>query len=179
MNKEKLSELSLLDIVEEILKEKNEPTPIYTLMDEAATIKGIDPNDVDEISQLYLDITLSAKFVFYGENLWALKEGHLDLWDKESFSFDQDLADEEIEDEELIDFTEFNLEEVAEDIDEDEELEIDEDSKEEKEYIEVELPIESIDEDNDDDVEIEFDDTNYDEDDYNEIMDDYEDMYDE
>ncbi len=175
MNKERLKDLSLINVAEEILKEKKEPTSIYTLLDEVALIKEIDTNDVAKLSQLYLDITLSAKFVFCGDGLWTLKEGNLELWDVETFTT-EDLT-EEVEEDDLIDFTEFHLEdeEVVED-EEDEEEEFDEEIKEEKEYIEVELPLETTDEDNGDE-EIEFND--YDEDDYNEIMDDYEDMYDE
>lgn len=175
MNTEKLKDLSLVSVAEEILREKKEPTSIYDLLDEVAAIKDIDTTDVAKLSQLYLDITLSAKFVFCGEGLWTLKEGNLELWDVETFTT-TDLTDE-VEEDDLIDFTEFHLEEEEEvaDVEEDEE-EIDEETKEEKAYIEVELPLETTDEDNGDE-EIEF--ADYDEDDYNEIMDDYEDMYDE
>ena len=164
MNKERLKDLSLINVAEEILKEKKEPTSIYTLLDEVALIKEIDTNDVAKLSQLYLDITLSAKFVFCGDGLWTLKEGNLELWDVETFTT-EDLT-EEVEEDDLIDFTEFHLEDE----------EVVEDEEDEEEYIEVELPLETTDEDNGDE-EIEFND--YDEDDYNEIMDDYEDMYDE
>ena len=174
MNKERLKDLSLINVAEEILKEKKEPTSIYTLLDEVALIKEIDTNDVAKLSQLYLDITLSAKFVFCGDGLWTLKEGNLELWDVETFTT-EDLT-EEVEEDDLIDFTEFHLEDEEVVEDEEDEEEFDEEIKEEKEYIEVELPLETTDEDNGDE-EIEFND--YDEDDYNEIMDDYEDMYDE
>jgi len=184
--------LAMIDIAEIILKESNEPLEIKEIIKKVAEIKKISENDFEKITQLYMDITQSGKFVFCGEEKWDLKERNLELWDKDGYAFvkleNHDDVEEVDEDEEELEFTEFNLEDIQE-----EEVEADEDEeeaeevidetekealKEEKAYIEVELPIKSTDDDVDDDVEIEFDGNDYDEDDYNEIMDDYEDMYD-
>jgi DNA-directed RNA polymerase subunit delta len=45
--------------------------------------------DVDKLTQLYMDITQSAKFVYCGEDQWDLKERNLELWDKDGFAFVQ------------------------------------------------------------------------------------------
>jgi DNA-directed RNA polymerase subunit delta len=181
---ENLKSMAMIDIVEKLLKESKEPITIQNLILKVKEIKDISSDDVDRLTQLYMDITQSAKFVYVGEDKWDLKERNLEMWDKDGYAFvTPDKEEEDVEDD--LDFTEFNLEDVEEkevqvdDDDDDEKNEEDEEIKEEKEYIDVALPIKSTDEDDgDDEVEIEFDD-DYDEDDYNEIMDDYEDMYDE
>jgi DNA-directed RNA polymerase subunit delta len=183
--------LAMIDVAEIILKESSEPLEIKEIIKKVVEIKKISENDFEKITQLYMDITQSGKFVFCGEEKWDLKERNLELWDKDGYAFvkleNHDDVEEADDDEEL-EFTEFNLEDIQE-----EEVEVDDDEeevdevidetekealKEEKAYIEVELPIKSTDDDVDDDVDIEFDGNDYDEDDYNEIMDDYEDMYD-
>ena len=180
---ENLSALSLIDIVEQILRNSAEPVSIYDLIDQAAAIKGVDATNVDKMTQLYMDITLSGKFVFVGDDKWALKDGNLEWWDKDGYAFIQPEEIEEIEDDE-IDFSEFNLEDLEseEEVEEeeDEEEELDEEIIEEKEYVDVGLDLESTDEDDEiDDVDLDLDDDSYDEDDYNDIMDEFEDMYDE
>jgi DNA-directed RNA polymerase subunit delta len=176
---DKMKSLAMLDVAEILLKESTKPLTIQEIIKSVAEIKEVSPDDIDRMTQLYMDITQSAKFVYCGDDQWDLKERNLELWDKDGFAF---VHAEEIEEdvEEDLDFTEFVLEdeeEIVKDDEEDEE-EVDEEIKEEKAYIEIDLPIKSTDDDVEDEPEIEFDD-DYDEDDYNEIMDDYEDMYDE
>ncbi len=177
-----LKTLSMLEIAEYLLKDAKKPMTIHEIIKQVADIKNVSLDDYDRLTQLYMDITQSAKFVFCGEDQWDLKERNLELWDKDGFAFVQaDDIDEDIEED--LDFKEFVLDDEEEEVEKDEEEvdeEIDEESKEEKAYIDIDLPIKSTDEDDgDDDIEIEFDDDNYDEDDYNEIMDDYEDLYEE
>ncbi|PKK93620.1 MAG: DNA-directed RNA polymerase subunit delta [Tenericutes bacterium HGW-Tenericutes-6] len=184
--KDNMKSLAMLDIAETLIKENKAPLSIQDIMRSVAEIKEIPLEDIDKLTQLYMDITTSAKFVFCGDDQWDLKENNLELWDKDGYAF---VHHEDIEEdvEEDLDFTEFVLEDIEEeevevDDDEDEDVEEveDEEIKEEKAYIDIDLPVKSTDDDDvDDDVEIEFDDEDYDEDDYNEIMDDYEDMYDE
>lgn len=185
----KLKSMAMIDIVEYLLKNQKEPMTIQEIIQKVKEIKEMSGDDVDRLTQLYMDITQSAKFVYCGEDKWDLKERNLEMWDKDGYAFItlEDEKDDEEDVEEDLDFTEFILEdeevkdEKIKEVDEDEEKEQDEDAKEaeeEKEYIDVKLPIKSTDDDDEDDVEIEFD-GDYDEDDYNEIMDDYEDMYDE
>ena len=181
---DKFKSMSMIDIVEHLLKENSEPISIHDIIKQIKEIKNVSDDDVDRLTQLYMDITQSAKFVYVGDDKWDLKERNLEMWDKDGYAFvTPDEVEEDVEED--LDFTEFDIEDLEEqekdvdDDDEDEEEEEDEEIKEEKAYIDVELPIKSTDEDDaDDDLEIEFD-NDYDEDDYNEIMDDYEDMYDE
>ena len=174
----KLKTLEMVDVAEHILKENNEPMEIQLLFKAVAEIKEINLDNVDKLTQLYMDITQSGKFVYAGEDKWDLKIGNLHLWDDDGSSF---ITVEEVEDnEEELDFLDYIIEEeVDEEVEDDDEDEIDADEKEaikeEKAYIEVELPLTSTD---DDDTGFDAD-IYEDEEDYNEIMDDYEDMYDE
>ena len=178
MNKWK--DLAMLDVAEALLKENKKPMSIDDIIKNVSEIKGIDPEDYDRLTQLYMDITQSAKFVYSGNNEWDLKERNLELWDKDGYAFvtPDDIESVE-EDEEDLEFTEF----VFEEKEEDEEIrkkkaEEEKERKEEEAYIEVELNTKSTDDDDvEDDIDLEFDE--YDEDDYNDIMDDYEDMYDD
>ncbi len=184
---ENLKTLAMIDVAEVLLKSQPTPMTIQQLIQGVAEIKSISLDNIDKLTELYMDITQSAKFVYCGDDQWDLKERNLELWDKDGFAF---VHAEEIEEdvEEDLDFTEFILEdeeeeeviEVEDEEEEEVEVEDKEIKKEEKAYIEIDLPTKSTDDDDvDDDVEVEFDSEGYDEDDYNEIMDDYEDMYDE
>lgn len=182
-NKETLKNLAMVDVAYEILKDSDKPVAIQELFSQIAEIKEIQLDDIDKLTQLYMDITQSGKFVYCGDDKWDLKEGNLHLWDDDGSSFievteddedevievDLSVFDDEEEDEEE-GFVELDEEDEDEDLDE----ETKEAIKEEQEYIDVELPLTSTD---DDDVDFDADD--YDEDDYNKIMDNYEDMYDE
>lgn len=178
---DKLKTLAMLDIAEVLLKESGKPMAIQEIMKSVAETKEIPLGDIDKLTQLYMDITQSAKFVYCGDDQWDLKERNLDLWDKDGYAF---VHPDEVEEdtEEDLDFTEFVLEEEVEaEVEDEEELEeeLDEEIKEEKAYIDVELPVKSTDDEDIDEPEIEFDDDDYDEEKYNDIMDDFEDMYDE
>ncbi len=184
---DKMKSLAMLDVAEALLKEQEGPMTIQQLIKSVVEIKEVSMDDIDKLTQLYMDITQSAKFVYCGDDHWDLKERNLELWDKDGFAFvrAEETVEEEEEEEEDLDFTEFILEEEEEEevveVDDEEEKveEADkEEIKEEKAYIEIELPIKSTDDDDADEPEVEFDDEGYNEDDYNEIMDDYEDMYD-
>lgn len=177
--------MAMIDVAEQLIRDHKEPMEIQELVKQIREIKEMSADDIDRLTQLYMDITTSAKFVYCGEDKWDLKERNLELWDKDGYAF-VTMDEVEEDEEEDLDFTEFTLEEVEEekpkasDDEDDETVEVKdkeevEELKEEKKYIEAPLPIKSTDDDNGDD-EIEF---AYDEDDYNEIMDDYEDMYDE
>lgn len=172
----KLETLAMVDIVEELLKESKRPIAIQELFKQIAEIKGIELDDIDKLTQLYMDITQSAKFVYCGDDKWDLKEGNLHLWDDDGSAFievEEDIDDLLEEDLAIFDEEEIEAEEIfdeEEDLDEETKEEI----KEEKEYIEIDLPLTSTDDDD-----VDFDAVDYDEDEYNEIMDDYEDIYDE
>lgn len=186
--------LSMLELAEHFIREKNENTPLQDIINYIFEVKGFQLNDYQKLNAFYLDLTHSAKFVFCGDNLWNLKENNLELWDKEGFAYvgDVDASEEDVEED--IEFTDFNIDDISlpsdeellveEDSDDEDDIDIIEDEDEieaileEKEYIDVEISMKSTDEDDGDDVELDFDE-DFDDEDYNEIMDDYEDMYDE
>ena len=193
MNK-KYAELAMVDIVEKLLKENNKPLAIQDIFAKIAEIKQFSLDDIEKLTTLYMNITQSGKFVFVGDDKWDLKEGNLDLWSDDGSAFIEvvddfddedeftkyDPSDYEIFDDEddFEDDDEDDFEDEIEDFEDDEEEEdLDEETKkelaEEKEYIEVELPLRTSDDDDD----IDFDADDFDEDDYEDIMDDYEDMY--
>lgn len=179
---QKLESLAMVDIAEHLLKEEKGPMTIASIFQRVSEIKAFEMTDIDLLTQLYMDMTQSAKFVYCGDDMWDLKAFNLELWDEDGSRFIK--AEEIVEDEleEDLDVDAYVVEEELSSIidDEIEDLEeIDEEILEAKEYIDVELPITSLDDDIDNDLDIEFDDDDYDETDYNDIMDDYEDMYDE
>lgn len=117
---EKLKEMSELEIVESLLKESNEPINIHQLIKSVHEIKGIRLDDVDKLTQLYMDITLSVKFVYCGDDKWDLKERHLEIWDKAGFE-NVYLEEFENQHEEVVDlFSDSFDEDENEYIDEDE-----------------------------------------------------------
>lgn len=176
----KLKTLAMVDVAEHILKENNEPMEIQALFKAVAEIKEISIDNVDKLTQLYMDITQSGRFVYAGDDKWDLKIGNLHLWDDDGSSFITVDLEEEQDELDFLDFIIEDEDELVEDDEDEDDEDIDEQEKEaiqeEREYIAVELPLTSTDDDDD----VDFDADSYeDEEDYNEIMDDYEDMYDE
>jgi DNA-directed RNA polymerase subunit delta len=166
----------MLDVAEEILK-NNQQVGIYDLINQVAAAKAIESDNIDALTQLYMDITLSGKFVYVGEDNWALKDGNLEFWDKDGYAFISPNDEEDILEDlnlEALDDLDVTIDDPEVETDEEE---LDEELREEKSYIVDDRPVVSTDEDDFDDVEIEIDDEDYDEDSYNNIMDDYEDMY--
>lgn len=164
---------SMVEIAEEILKSEGKKN-IYDLLETVASLKDISKEDSEKLTQLYIDMTLSAKFVFCGNDEWDLKENNLELWDKDGsyFNTTEEVVEEEEDDTLTVDDYYIPEEEDLElkDDDEDEEEEgIIPDEEEEDDLLLDEEDAIVI----DDEEDVDFDD-----DDYNEIMDDYEDMYD-
>ena len=183
----KYKDLAMVDIVEELLRESKKPIAIQDLFAKVAEIKEFSLDDIEKLTTLYMNITQSGKFVFVGDDKWDLKEGNLDLWSDDGSAFIEVVEDFEDEEEftkyDPADYDDFiipdedSVDEFVDELEDDEDDDLDEETKkeleEEKEYIEVELPLHVSDEDDD----IDFDADDFDEDDYEEIMDDYEDMY--
>lgn len=182
----KYNDLAMVDIVEALLRDIKKPLTIQEIFKRVAEIKNFSLDDVEKLTTLYMNIVESGKFVFVGDDKWDLKEGNLDLWSDDGSSFIETISG--IKDEgEFSKFDAQEFEDDLEELEEDEEIEdefeddleddIDEETKreleEEKEYIEVELPLHESDDDEDVDVDVD----SFDEDDYDEIMDEFEDMY--
>ena len=130
-----LKTLAMIDVAEHLLKENKGPMEIHELVKKIRDIKDMDVDDIDRLTQLYMDITQSGKFVYCGEDKWDLKERNLELWDKDGYAFVTMDEDDEDEEEDL-DFTEFILEDSEEEkvkpSDEEEDVEV-KDEEEEKE----------------------------------------------
>ena len=172
-----MNDKSMLEVAIEVMNASSEPKNIYKLIDEVMETLGIG-DDTNARAQLYIDITTCADFVFLGgeDDLWDLKTRQpLEAWDK-SF-YENDSADDEIDDEDNISVEEFNYVE-DEDEEESDEDSYDEDEDEEESTYEID---EDADEDEEEDSWDDEEDSNsWDEDEeekYNDMMDDYEDLY--
>ena len=192
--------LSMVDLVESYLIEKKELT-IDEIISYVFESKKLDKTNIDLVTNFYMDLTTSGKFVYCGQDKWALKKNNLDFWDKDGHAFTDYEEEPELDVEDDLDFTEFNLEDIelpsekesleeekiAEEEKETIETHLSEElmekenrilreekiaEEEEKEYIEAEVSMKTTDEEDDNEAS-----DQYDEDDYNEIMDDYEELY--
>lgn len=184
---ENISQMSLLEVAIYLMEQKKSKQAIKTLIQEVLEMKGLDDPDSTLATQLYIDITTSSKFVYMGNGEWDLKTRQsLDEFDKDGSAFNS--KDDEYEDEdEIVDDIEEADDEDEEDSDEDDEYEDDEDTDEyDDEYEDEEDDEDSDDEYEDDEDSIIDDDLverysedDFNEDKYNDLMDDYEDMYEE
>jgi DNA-directed RNA polymerase subunit delta len=150
---EKLSEMALVDIAYEILRENNRTYKFRELMDELVVLRKLTEEQVNAIiTQVYTEINIDGRFVCLGDSVWGLKrwyptdtvdetqEGGVSKKKKvvldddfDDFESEDDLADEYEEDEEVVIF-------------EDEEEFVDEDAEIEEEEIDGEIDEEDIDE---------------------------------
>lgn len=177
---ENISQMSLLEIAVALMEQKRGQQNIRSLIKEVFEIKGIDDEDGSITTQLYIDITTSSKFVYMGNDEWDLKSRQsLDQYDKDGSAFNTHVEEEE----EIDELGEDDLEEF-EDEDHDEEEDDFEDEEDEDMYIEDEDfdedDISDLDEEDDfdDEEELErYSEDDFDEDKYNDLMDDFEDMY--
>lgn len=180
---ENISQMSLLEVAVKLMEQKRGVQNIRNLIKEVLEMKGLNDEDGEYATQLYIDITTSSKFVYMGNDEWDLKiRQSLDEFDKDGSAFNS--KDDEVEEDDVVDD---NLDEEDLEIS-DEQDEEDEDYEDDNEYEDEED--EDYDEDNDsyDDSDDELNDgedidryteEGFNEDKYNDYMDDYEDMYDE
>ena len=178
---ENISQMSLLEVAVMLMEQKKAPQSIRTLIKEVLEMKGLEDVDLSLSTQLYIDITTSSKFVYMGNEEWDLKSRQsLDEYDKDGSAFN---TKEDLEDEELEEFEDDYVEEDEEDEDylddddDDEDYLDDDDDDDDDEDDEDNLD----DEDSiiDDDLVERYDEDDFNEDKYNDLMDDYEDMYEE
>ena len=160
-------QMSMVEVAIELMKQKRSPQAIISLINEVLEMKGLDDLDGSLATQLYVDITTSSDFVFCGEGKWDLKSRQsLDVYDRDGsyFNTGEEFEDEEVEDVNLDDYN----------IDEEDEADDYEDEDEEDEEDYDDIPLDDDYDPNEDDDEQDY----LDEEEYNDIMDDYEDMYD-
>ena len=160
-------QMSMVEVAIELMKQKRSPQVIISLINEVLEMKGLDDLDGSLATQLYVDITTSSDFVFCGEGKWDLKSRQsLDVYDRDGsyFNTGEEFEDEEVEDVNLDDYN----------IDEEDEADDYEDEDEEDDEDYDDIPLDDDYDPNEDDDEQDY----LDEEEYNDIMDDYEDMYD-
>jgi DNA-directed RNA polymerase subunit delta len=191
---------SMLETAIGVMKRKRSPQPFIKIYEEVVEELGFnDTQKEHNIARFYSDLSLSAFFVYTGDNNWDLKERQpTDMWDKDaSFFIDpEELKARKAErsekraqlrrDKALKDNVDLDIEELddVEDVellfdDEDDELEDDHLLDDEDEFLiddedEIdESEIHGLDIEDLDEEEIDLDE----DDEYEEIMDDYEELY--
>lgn len=182
-----ISEMALIDIAYEVVKESNEPMRINDIIDKVFELKGIEKTN-ELVSKLYVDFTSSSKFVYLVIGEGEAKEGRWDLKEKQSLEeFDkdgsafyskEDIVEAEDNNEEILVPEDDDEAEIDDEDAEDDEETTDEDDEDSEDdgynYDDEESEVD--DEDSEDD-ELDDDDNGFEEDKYNKYMDDYEDMY--
>ncbi len=184
--------LSNIELIDTYLKSTQDAKTLEEIINYVSTNRNIDSQDIETINQLYLDMTTSGKYVYVGENKWDLKERNLEYWDKDGTAFiteEMRATLDELDEEDDIDIKEFDYEqyqqkikdmEAGKEIDDvDSELEeVSPEDSEEKEYIDIELPTSNDEEDNENfDFTYNEEEFDKDEDKYNDLMDEFEDLY--
>ena len=179
-----MNDKSMLEVAIEIMQASNEPKNIYKLIDEVTEKLGYG-DDFQAKAQLYIDITTSAEFVYCGgeDDLWDLKiRQSLDIWDKSFYENENAVSADADDDEDDSDMSiadeDFNYVEDEED-EESEESDEDEEDEDESTY-EIDESEGDEDEDEDENAWDEDEDNSWDDDEeekYNDMMDDYEDLY--
>jgi DNA-directed RNA polymerase subunit delta len=69
-----IQEMSMVDIVFQLLKEAGEPQSFDHLFNEAAELKGFSPEQKQQlIARLYTEINVDGRFKPLGDNMWGLR----------------------------------------------------------------------------------------------------------
>ena len=174
-----MNDKSMLEVAIEIMQKSKEPKNIYKLIDEVTEALGYG-DDANVKAQLYIDITTSAEFVYCSDedDLWDLKNRQsLDLWDKSFYGKDAESDEVDDDEEDNISMEDYNY--VEEDKDEDEDADDEEEDEDMPEEYEIDEDADE-DEEDEDSWDDEDDENSWDEDEeekYNDMMDDYEDLY--
>ena len=186
---ENTEQMSLLEIAVKLVEEKGLYN-IKELIKDTLRAKGISEDNTDAAVQLYVDMTASSKFVYMGDDMWDLKAHQpLEAFDKDGSSFiskDEEYVPEDDEEEEFFDddveaSDEEDEDEESKDDSYDEDSLDDEDDEEDKKSEDGDLESEDTERYSEDDYSEDdySDDDEFNEDKYNDLMDDYEDMYDD
>ena len=199
---------SMLETAIGVMKRKRSPQPFMKIYEEVAEeLQFSEAQKTDNVARFYSDLSLSAYFVYTGDNNWDLKERQpTDMWDKDaSFFIDPEelkarkaeraekraLLRKEKAAKEDLDLDVDELEETedellfGDDLDDDD---LDDDDLDFEDELDDDLDDLDDDEDDVDDSEIvglEIEDLDEEEieidedDDFEDLVDDYEELYDE
>lgn len=178
---ENISQMSLLEVAILLMEQKKNKQPIKELIKEVLEMKGLDDPDHTLATQLYIDITTSSKFVYMGDGEWDLKiRQSLDEYDKDGSAFnnkEEYIEEEDLEDIEIEEDDEYDYDDEDEEDDEDYEYD-DEDEEDDDDDYEYDDEDDYISDEILADAEV-YSEDDFNEDQYNDLMDDYEDMYEE
>jgi DNA-directed RNA polymerase subunit delta len=200
---------SMLETAIGVMKRKRSPQPFMKIYDEVAEeLQFSEAQKTDNVARFYSDLSLSAYFVYTGDNNWDLKERQpTDMWDKDaSFFIDPEelkarkaeraekrallrkekaaKADLDLDIDELDDTDDELL--FGDDLDDDD---LDDDDLDFEDELDDDL--DDLDDDDDDDIDdseiegldiedIDEEEIDIDEDDdFEDLVDDYEELYDE
>jgi len=155
---DKLSEMALVDIAYEILRENNRTYNFREIMDELTALRKMTEEEVRGIiAQVYTEINIDGRFVCLGDQVWGLKRWYpTDTVDetqeggvskKKKVMLDDDFDDFESEDD-LVE--EYEEDEVV--IFEDEEEFVDEEAEIEEEEIDAEIDEEEMEDEDEDEI---------------------------
>lgn len=169
---------SLFEAALEIISKKEGPTNIYDLINETLASKNVEDESGDLAAKLYLDITISSKFVFLGDDQWDLKSRQpLEKFEKDGSDFnskdDYQKPERKRSDEDEDDDYDLSDDEDEDEVDRDEDEDYEDQNEEDEEY-EDDLSFEDDEDEDDDDS---YDDKDFDEEKYNKYMDEFEDEY--
>ena len=169
---------SLFEAALEIISKKEGPTNIYDLINETLASKNVEDESGDLAAKLYLDITISSKFVFLGDDLWDLKSRQpLEKFEKDGSDFnskdDYQKPERKRSDEDEDDDYDLSDDEDEDEVDRDEDEDYEDQNEDDEEY-EDDLSFEDDEDEDDDDS---YDDKDFDEEKYNKYMDEFEDEY--
>ncbi len=165
--------MSLFDIAYKITEESNDGYTINELLKLTLEAKGMDTSDVEVLTNLYIEICSSSKFVYLENKKWDLKTRHsLDEYDKDGSKFVDKSKVEEIDSDDTTE--EYDDESEDDDEESEDDENDDDDSVKEKHYHSKEDNYDDSDDYGDD----YSNDDSFDEEKYNSTMDDYEDEYD-
>jgi len=170
---------SLFEAALEIISKKEGPTNIYDLINETLASKNVEDESGDLAAKLYLDITISSKFVFLGDDQWDLKSRQpLEKFEKDGSDFnskdDYQKPERKRLDEDEDDDYDLSDDEDEDEIDRDEDEDYEDQNEDDEEY-EDDLSFEDDEDEEDDDDS--YDDKDFDEEKYNKYMDEFEDEY--
>lgn len=86
-----IKEQALIESATRILKEHKEPLEFYELFNTVCAEKEYsDEVKLELVTQFYTDISISAKFVYTGDNTWDLKEHQkTELWEKDGSFYNE------------------------------------------------------------------------------------------
>ncbi|WP_181346744.1 DNA-directed RNA polymerase subunit delta [Thalassobacillus sp. CUG 92003] len=74
LNKEQISEISMLELATTILEEENQAIDFNELFKRIASLKGLSKEQTkDAIAQFYTDMNIDGRFMTIGTNQWGLK----------------------------------------------------------------------------------------------------------